>query len=112
VLPAKRASSELEQTIVLKKESVDSLLQKAPRPTPPAQPHIEPVEDTSVSSFIPEEVAPEPTDDYEKLDSVEDSYDGDVVPVPRSIPPWLLALGVALVIILIGIGVYFSRQVE
>jgi serine/threonine protein kinase len=112
VLPAKRASSQLEQTIVLKKESVDSRLQKAPQPTPPAQPHIEPVEDTSVGSFIPEEVAPEPTDDYEKLDSVEDSYDGDVVPVPRSIPPWLLALGVALVIILIGIGVYFSRQAE
>lgn len=131
VLAAKRPGSDLEQTIVHKKKSVDIHLQETPQPAPAADPHFEAAPPTAIPSAdeehmpepvpepmpepVPElvpELVPEPVDDFENEDFADDSHVSDEIPAPRAIPPWLLAIGVLVVIILIAVGIYYSRQPE
>lgn len=111
VLTAKRPRSDLEQTIVHKKKPVDIHPQETSQPEPAADSHFEAASPTAIPSAA-EEPMPEPVDDFENAEFEDDSYVGDAAPVPRAIPPWLLAIGVLIFIILIAVGIYYSRQPE
>lgn len=111
VLTAKRPTSDLDQTIVLKKKPVDLNLPETPQPAQAADPHFEAASPTAIEPAV-EEPMPEPVDDFENAEFEDDSYVGDAAPVPRAIPPWLLAIGVLVFVILIAVGIYYSRQPE
>jgi hypothetical protein len=67
---------------------------------------VRPVIDVKPAASETEVISEEFADDLD-FDSVNDD-----TPVPRSIPPVILAVGVVLFIALIAIGIYYSRTAQ